>query len=124
MPLTWALVTMGIGLIVMTVLVMLAEVLLHYLPWSRLIGHKVPPPPWSYVAGLVPILAAYSVWMLLVGVVLEVTGAVEYALVGTVMMVLAIWTLVAAAGLSVILSYALDLALGRRMEQRIGPASE
>lgn len=73
---------------------------------------------------MLPILVAYSIWVLLMGVLLELANGVAYALVGAVVMVLVLWIMVAAGGLAVILSYAADVALGRRMERHVDQASE
>jgi hypothetical protein len=95
---------MWIWLAATAALVFFAEAFLHYFPWNRLCGHELEP-PWTYVAGLAPLLVAFSLW--------------AYAFDGWASAV-GIWLICSAGGLAVVASYIFDGYLAKKNARWLG----
>lgn len=79
----------------------------HYFPWRLLLGKQLPSRPVCYALGLLAILGPYTaliaVWALTISAPLYLTAV-------------ALWTVVAASGLSTVGCYALDAFLLNRAQ--------
>lgn len=84
----------------------LIEACMHWFPWNRVIGREMQP-PWTYMAGLCPILALFTGWTSMRRG-LRVRDAV-----------LGLHVIVASSGLAVAVGYAIDQIAGHAMRARI-----
>ena len=87
----WTWVGLGIACFVVVVVLWLE----HWFDWPRWLGHELGA-PWTYVAGVLTLAAAYSAWMAAVQV-----NAWPMALIG-------LWAIVVVGGLAVQAAYQLD----------------
>jgi len=78
--------------------------LLHWVPWHKLLRQELRP-PWTYVAGLLPLLTLHTGWALTSGHGWQIA--------------LAPWAIIGAAGVGCIGAYQIDQKAGDRLYKRV-----
>ena len=89
-----------------SLIALLTEATLHFVPWNRLLGRELRP-PWTYIVGLAPLAALDTAWLW------TVQPGANLAIIG-------LWAIVGAGGLGCLAGYALDSAAAARLLARFG----